>query len=145
MPAVRLCPTRHTSSTSLNLGRCVLPPGGPLCFATPYHDQHPVMLQAPASGSNRSIHVYSNAPLVRKGSTRHCRKPSAYSVVLSTLQVSLQLNGAPAGGSPQPMPAYGQAAFSVPFAAGNLTAVAWDATGTTVLASHSTRERAGLV
>lgn len=72
--------------------------------------------QAPASGLNRSIHVYSNAPLV-----------------------SLELNGLPGAGGPlQAMGAYGLGSFSVPYAAGNLTAVAWDTTGTTVLGVHST-------
>lgn len=59
-------------------------------------------------------------------------------LLLLLLQVSLELNGAPIGGPPQAVPPYGLAAFSVPFAPGNLTAVAWDAAEASVLGAHST-------
>lgn len=64
--------------------------------------------------TTRSINVYSNAAAV-----------------------TLLVNGAPASGSPAAMPAYGAVNFaSVPYAPGNLTAVALDASGN-VLGTHT--------
>ena len=61
----------------------------------------------------RTVHVYTDAPLVR-----------------------LELNGAIVA-PPTAVPAFGNAQFSVRFAPGNLTAVALDASGRHVLASYS--------
>jgi hypothetical protein len=69
--------------------------------------------RAPASGSTRSINVYSNAPLVR-----------------------LLVNGAPAG-APAPTSAAGASFPAVPYAPGTLLAQALAADGATVLATHS--------
>ena len=67
----------------------------------------------PAAGTTRTVHVYSNAPLV-----------------------ALFLNGA-AVGSPLPVPYFSQATFTVTYAAGTLVAKALAADGVTVLATHS--------
>ena len=61
----------------------------------------------------RTVHVYTDAPLVR-----------------------LELNGAVVA-PPTAVPPFGNAQFSVRFAPGNLTAVALDASGRHVLASYS--------
>jgi len=72
--------------------------------------------QAPQTSgkTTRSINVYSNAPAV-----------------------ALLLNGSPVAGSPAAMPAFGAVNFgAVPYAPGNLTAVALDAAGN-VLTTHT--------
>lgn len=71
--------------------------------------------QAPAPGHGaRAIHVYCNAPFV-----------------------ALFVNGVQVG-APVHVPPYGMATWNVSYAAGNLTAKALAADGTTVLATHST-------
>lgn len=57
-----------------------------------------------------------------------------------SVQISLELNGATVGGPAQSMSQYGIAAFSVAYSAGNLSAIAWDSSGTSVLGVHSTCE-----
>jgi hypothetical protein len=76
---------------------------------------HIIDTWAPVKGSStRSIHVYSNAPSVR-----------------------LEVNGKAVAGGAIVIPFFGMATFdSVTYAAGNLTAVALDSTGTAV-ASHT--------